>query len=544
MQISSALVGFIGASYCATALSDPVVVSVEVDGDHLLSQTEETFICVCMDWWPETKCDYGWCPWGQAGILNQDLKHPGLINALKALSAESPVHLRMGGSTADLITYQVEGTEPCPDWVVTNSTRLGYALSGTCLKMDRWREIHELCDTAGCDLVFGVNALAGRTFQGCPEETDCRNEAKSHECCTDFTGSWNGTNAKAFFQYTAQNLAEFPPPYALEFGNELVGRGGIQAHIGAEDYARDFEAFSSLVAEAWPTNTPKTVTADNSFNEDWAVDFLKALNVPIDIFTHHMYFLGAGVDPKLPDKIMDPAYLDKLQATAARVQSTVNSGAPAASIWMGETGGAYNSGHPGVTDAFMSGYWYLDNMATLARYGHQAFCRQTLIGGNYGLLNTTTLEPNPDFYTALLWSRLMGEGVLDVSTGADSPASLRAYAHCTRGASDGSVTLLLLNLAGDTDFAVSPQFGTESVAPLQREEYHLTADGLHSRTVNLNGILLAAGDDASIPELKPKIVAAETQLILARYSYAFIVLRGQQSSVCESLASTVKVTVV
>ena len=62
---------------------------------------------------------------------------------------------------------------------------------------------------------------------------------------------------------------------------------------------------------------------------------------------------------------MDPAYLDKLQATAAKVQSTMTSGAASASIWMGETGGAYNSGHFGVTDAFMSGYWYLDNMATL-----------------------------------------------------------------------------------------------------------------------------------------------------------------------------------
>jgi heparanase 1 len=256
-----------------------------------------------------------------------------------------------------------------------------------------------------------------------------------------------------------------------------------------------------------------------------------------------MYFLGAGVDPKLPDKIMDPAYLDQLQHTAATVQSTVNTGAPSASIWMGETGGAYNSGHPGVTDAFMSGFWYLDNMATLARYGHQAFCRQTLIGGNYGLLNTTTLEPNPDFYTALLWSRLMGEGVLDVSTDSDSPASLRAYAHCTRGAADGSVTLLLLNLANDTNFAVSPHLGA-GVASLQREEYHLTADSLHSRTMSLNGVLLKPGDDASIPDLKPNVVKADSQLIMARQSYAFVVLRGRQSSACESLASAVKLTVI
>ena len=46
--------------------------------------------------------------------------------------------------------------------VIMNKTRLGYALSGTCLKMDRWREIHELFDTAGCDLVFGVKSERAR----------------------------------------------------------------------------------------------------------------------------------------------------------------------------------------------------------------------------------------------------------------------------------------------------------------------------------------------------------------------------------------------
>ena len=46
---------------------------------------------------------------------------------------------------------------------------------------------------------------------------------------------------------------------------------------------------------------------------------------------------------------------------------------------------------------------------TLAKYGHKSFCRQTLIGGNYGLLQNEngTIVPNPDFWAADLFNRLM-----------------------------------------------------------------------------------------------------------------------------------------
>eukprot|EP00256_Glycine_max_P068182 XP_025982777.1 heparanase-like protein 1 [Glycine max] len=41
---------------------------------------------------------------------------------------------------------------------------------------------------------------------------------------------------------------------------------------------------------------------------------------------------------------------------------------------------------------------------------------QTLIGGNYGLLNTTTFALNPDYYSTVLWHQLMGKKVLAVSS--------------------------------------------------------------------------------------------------------------------------------
>lgn len=41
---------------------------------------------------------------------------------------------------------------------------------------------------------------------------------------------------------------------------------------------------------------------------------------------------------------------------------------------------------------------YLDQLGMAASYDTKTYCRQTLIGGNYGLLNTTTFIPNPDYY--------------------------------------------------------------------------------------------------------------------------------------------------
>ena len=41
---------------------------------------------------------------------------------------------------------------------------------------------------------------------------------------------------------------------------------------------------------------------------------------------------------------------------------------------------------------------YLDQLGMASKYNTKVFCRQTLIGGNYGLLDTQTFLPNPDYY--------------------------------------------------------------------------------------------------------------------------------------------------
>ena len=48
-----------------------------------VAETRRDFICATLDWWPESKCDYGRCAWSGASVLNLDLSSPDLKQAVK-----------------------------------------------------------------------------------------------------------------------------------------------------------------------------------------------------------------------------------------------------------------------------------------------------------------------------------------------------------------------------------------------------------------------------------------------------------------------------
>ena len=82
----------------------------------------------------------------------------------------------------------------------------------------------------------------------------------------------------------------------------------------------------------------------------------------------------------------------------------------------------------GAVDAHVGALWYADALGRVATSGVRVFARQTLIGGVYGLLGTTTdnLAPTPGYWVAVLHKRLMGTSVLSVK--AHGPEGFSAYA--------------------------------------------------------------------------------------------------------------------
>lgn len=68
--------------------------------------------------------------------------------------------------------------------------------------------------------------------------------------------------------------------------------------------------------------------------------------------------LSVGVDEHLVEKILDPSYLDGEADTFSKLQNIIKTSGTSAGAWVGEAGGAYNSGHNLVSNAFVYSFWY------------------------------------------------------------------------------------------------------------------------------------------------------------------------------------------
>ena len=123
-----------------------------------------------------------------------------------------------------------------------------------------------------------------------------------------------------------------------------------------------------------------------------------------------------------------------------------------------------------------------------ASNGHTSFCRQTLIGGNYELIDKYSLTPNPDYHALALFNELAGSTVLAAASSADD--SVRAWAFCTRDQSaapeDATLLSLVLLNYGEVEAKIEVD-GLSIASEVPRSDYVLTADELHSRVAKVRG---------------------------------------------------------
>ena len=70
-----------------------------------------------------------------------------------------------------------------------------------------------------------------------------------------------------------------------------------------------------------------------------------------------MFLSVSGVDPNLVSKILNPHYLSKVEETFNSLYRTIQTNGPWASAWVGESGGAYNSGGHLVSNTFVNSFW-------------------------------------------------------------------------------------------------------------------------------------------------------------------------------------------
>ncbi|KAB2011190.1 hypothetical protein ES319_D09G003800v1 [Gossypium barbadense] len=483
-------------------------VNVVIQGSTSVAETDDNFICATMDWWPTEKCNYNQCPWGKAGLLNWDLKKKVLINAKKAFNS---LRIKVGGSLQDQVVYGVGEVKNCPNFMKKEGSLFGF--SQGCLLVERWDELNNFFNQTGVKVTFGLNALLGR------------NESQSEKGL--WVGDWNSQNARDFMKYTISRGYKVD---SYEFGNQLSG-AGMGTMVEAEQYGKDVIALKNIVKELHPDpkTQPKVLGPSGFYDEKWFNSFLEVSGQEVvDRVAHHIYNLGPGDDLNWITKIQDPSYLNQ-------------SGA-----WVSKSGGVLQGGAKDVSPTFADGFWYFDQLGMASTYNHKVFCRQTLIGGNYALLDTTTFIPNPDYYGALLWHRLMGSIVLAVTQ--ESNPNLRVYAHCAK--KKPGISIIFINLSNDSIFdvtlssyehrrcnlgptdAAKPNF--EFMSHLNREEYHLTALGgnIQGQIVLLNDVPMVPTDTFDIPAMDPKLVNASTPISVVAHSIVYVTIRDFHAPVC------------
>ncbi|KAJ0982038.1 hypothetical protein J5N97_010293 [Dioscorea zingiberensis] len=355
--------------------------------------------------------------------------------------------------------------------------------------MERWDQLNKFFNRTGTILTFGLNALNGRKLV----DEDL------------YVGDWDPTNAHDLINYT---LSKGYKVESWELGNELSAEG-VSGRVEGTQYGKDMIVLKKIINKLYKeynktSEKPKLMAPGGFFNAKWFADMFKASGPGVvDVATHHNYHLGAGVDPTLFYKMQDPYTLSTIAQTYADVEQTIQNYGPWASAWVGESGGAYNSGGRIVSHAFVNG-----------------FC-------------------------ALLFHRLMGTGVLKTSH--NGSPFLRAYTHCSRD--KAGVTMLLINLSNTTGVDIKVASDMNLYPPRlakyaemsemvtgEREEYHLTPmnGDLKSPFMLLNGVPLNITKDGEIPEMYPFIADASAPMHIAPSSIAFIKLKELKAPACDA----------
>jgi hypothetical protein len=391
--------------------------------------------------------------WNLDSSTNRDFFERNLANPQLAAFAKeiSPAYMRVGGTGAKCLYYQVgddkHKTHPGEiswHWPDPKKGPHGFSMDPHYLTEDRWDAVNRLAADSGAKLIFNMN------------------EAVFVED--------GGSNLGSLLRYSQKMEYRIE---AIEVSNEQ-----------GEPSPATLKAVYKLLRDFYPDDgsrgpRPGLVAPDEASQNGMVRARANAVaaGVPLMAVTYHDYNDGHRYSN------CEGATKPFIAPNSSNFYSTVGE------TWMGEAATCGQGGKVGVADSFASGLWYWQYLGRLAQLNHKIFMRQTLVGGNYGLLRDRfwdktmkgdTLQPNADYFSAVLFTKLMGKEVLLTSTPDDE---VQVYAHCARpgqaGFQEGALAVALINL--DT----------------QRREVQLSAHGLSTTSRRLEYIMTAASKPPS-----------------------------------------------
>ena len=478
------------------------------------------FTGVNLDFWPSTKSG-----WGSAGALNLDLANPNLAALARGLNGSL---LRLGGSPADYLLYETPSNPDACSAANLNKTQPtphGYfcpiwdQAPGQCLTLARWRALLTFAADAGLSLVLDLNACWGRASPNA--EMDWSLIDGLLVATAAARGSWGAAL------------------WGVEFGNELY------SNIAAPLYGASMLRLRQRLDALWPAPARAPVAlGPDAWENDLSPTYYRAmLNASRDASgrsaMHAVTFHDYAEDCCAPTEgnVLNVTCLDAFLTAANWVRDIAAE--YGVRTFNGEGALHAYSGVAGLTNTALSTLYYLHALGTYADNGMGLFSRQSLIGGDYELVNRSTFLPTPDYFGLLLWRAIVSSRALAASiggAGAAAAASLRAHAFCAQG---GGLAFLLVNFAAAQPLSVALAWPQAPPAGAQAQLYLLTGvagfGGADASSdlfrIALNGEVLGL-ENGALPALAPRAVAADAPVALPPASAAFVVLPGAQAAAC------------
>ncbi len=390
-------------------------------------------------------------------------------------SALAPTYMRVSGSWANSTWFQDNDDpkmEKAPD---------GF---NNVLSRKEWKGVVDFSNAVDAKLVTSFAISSG---------------------ARDIKGIWTSVQAQALVDYTKSVGGKIA---AAELFNEptYAGYGDAPAGYNASTFARDIDVFRSFVNKSLPE---MIILGPGSVGEGGILpagqqgilstdDLMIADPKPVfDAFSYHFY--GAvskrcappGVPGTIsPDQALSQEWLNKTVTAFNYYKRLRDKYLPGAPIWLTETADAACGGNPWAA-TFLDSFRYVEQLARLAKCGVQVVMHNTLSASEYGLLEHDTYKPRPNYWTALLWNRLMGTVVYDADS---TEQGVDIFAHSLKNNPKG-IALLIVNTLDSSSYVKIPS---------RAEQFMLTADELQTKKVRLNGVELAMTANDELPAIKGK----------------------------------------
>ena len=457
--------------------------------------------------------DSGDVPAGMSADLYQylepvDLANPRLRMLAKALG---PAYVRVSGTWANTTFFS--DADPAP-----TAPPEGY---GGVLTKAQWNSLVDFSKAVDAPIVSSVPTSVGTRGAN---------------------GVWQPEQTRLWLEYTRSIGGKVA---ALEFMNEptLASMGGAPKGYDAAAYGRDYKVFREFMRKEMPQVKILGPGSVGEAPHAWAVanggygsepplaaaDLAGAMGSDVDAFSYHHYgavslrckAMGDAYQIKPQDSLSEE-WLARTDATASFYRTVRDKFMPGKPLWNTETADAACGGNPWGSQ-FADTFRYLDQLGRLATQEVDMVAHNTLVASDYGMLDHKTFAPKPNYWGALLWSRLMGPTVLN--SGVPVQQGKHVYAHCLRG-QPGGVALLAIN----NDSKQSTRLDLGAAAGTAKR-FTLTSTQLQSGTVQLNGQTLALTADDQLPAMTGEAMTSNA-LVMAPASINFVALPDAKNAAC------------